>query len=39
MHTCHDTKYLGNNEIFTDLGYGKVQRKQFNSVQELLNEF
>ena len=39
MHTCHDTKYLGNNEIFTDLGYGKIQRKQFNTVQELLNEF
>ena len=38
MHTCHDTKYLGNNEIFTDLGYVKIQRKQFNSLQELLNE-
>ena len=39
MHTCHDTKYLGNNEIFENLGYHKIQRKQFNSVKELLNEF
>jgi hypothetical protein len=39
MHTCHDTKYLGNNEIFANLGYDKIQRKQFNSVKELLNKF
>jgi hypothetical protein len=39
MHTCHDTKYLGNNEIFANLGYDKIQRKQFNSVKELLSKF
>jgi hypothetical protein len=39
MHTCHDTKYLGNNKIFANLGYDKIQRKQFNSVKELLNKF
>ena len=38
MHTCHDTKYLGNNKIFSDLGYDKIQRKHFNSVKELLQE-
>jgi|TARA_B110000908_G_scaffold169274_1_gene226064 hypothetical protein len=38
MHTCHGIKYLGNDEIFTDLGYNKILRKQFNSVKELLQK-
>ena len=39
MHICHDTKYSGNNEIFANLGYDKIQRKQFNSLKDLLDKF
>jgi hypothetical protein len=36
MYTCHERIFTGNIKIFNDLGYHKIQRKQFNSVDDLL---
>ena len=36
MYTCHECIYTGNNKIFNYLGYHKIQRKKFNSVDDLL---
>jgi hypothetical protein len=38
IYTCHERIFAGNNEIFNDLGYNKIQRNQFNSVDDLLQE-
>ena len=38
IYTCHNRIFTGNNEIFNDLGYNKIQRNQFNSVDDLLQE-
>jgi len=36
MYTCHERIFTGNNKIFNYLGYHKIQRKKFNSVDDLL---
>jgi hypothetical protein len=36
MYTCHDRIFTGNNEIFNELGYGEIQRKKFDTIEELV---